>query len=167
MPMNFRPSQNFFYAKQPLLPVRVLHVFKSSHQQSMGGVENAIRQMVYASSMLGMENTILCIGGKNRPANNNGDAETPVDANRDCRASIIACPASLSYDSIAFSRLMFGRFKALVREHDLVHYHYPFPQQDLMHLFVPAPACRLFFQGGRHRGHVRQLSGFKPRAWTL
>jgi len=136
MPMNFRVSQNFPYTKQPSLPVRVLHVFKSSHQQSMGGVENAIRQMVYASSMLGMENTILCIGRKNRPANNNGESETPVDANRDCRASIIACRASLSYDSIAFSRLMFGRFKALVREHDLVHYHFPFPQQDLMHLLI-------------------------------
>lgn len=106
-------------------PLRVLHVFKSSYQHSMGGIENAIRQMVHSSAPLGVHNTILCIG--ENPPPGNGRKPDPA-------ARVVACPATLAFDSLAFSRVMFGCFRSLARAHDLVHYHFPFPQQDVMHL---------------------------------
>jgi len=111
----------------PPSPLRVLHVFKSSYQHSMGGIENAIRQMVYSSASMGVHNTILCIG--DNPPSGNGRKPDPP-------ARVVACPATLAFDSLAFSRTMFGRFRSLARAHDLVHYHFPFPQQDVMHLLL-------------------------------
>jgi glycosyltransferase involved in cell wall biosynthesis len=107
------------------LPVRVLHVFKSSYQHSMGGIENALRQMVHSSSALGVQNTILCIGNTILP-----------EVSQNGTTRVLACRASVAYDSLCFSRSMFRRFKTLLREHDLVHYHFPFPQQDIMHLML-------------------------------
>lgn len=107
--------------------MRVLHVFKSSYQQSMGGIENALRQMVHSSSAMGVQNTVLCIGEKTAddvPARENGTAR------------VVACPSTMAYDSLSFSRSMFSCFKSLANEHDLVHYHFPFPQQDIMHLWI-------------------------------
>jgi len=136
MPINFAFSQNRSLSEQPPLPVRVLHVFKSSYQQSPGGIENAIRQMAHSSSALGVQNTILCIGGEKRLADNNGHIGSAADAPRNCATRVVACPATLTYDSLAFSRYMFGCFRSLAQEHDLVHYHFPFPQQDIMHLWL-------------------------------
>lgn len=143
------PSRN----KRVCPPVRVLHVFKSSYQQSMGGIENALRQMVHASAALGVRNTVLCIGEKTTPADHNANAGWGADAPHSCTVRVVACPATLVHDSLAFSCTMFGRFKTLVQAHDLVHYHFPFPQQDIMHLwFKPAIPSVLTY----HSDIVRQ-----------
>ena len=108
---------------QPL-PVRVLHVYKSSYRQSHGGIENALRQMIHSSNALGIQNTMLFIG-----------EAAPGDSGKaDTRA--LPCAPSFVWDSLSFSRTMFERFKSMVNDHDIVHYHFPFPQQDIMHLWV-------------------------------
>lgn len=126
-----------FQAKQQLLPMRVLHVFKSSYRQSMGGIENALRQMVHSSSALGVQNTVLCISGEETlPADKSPKTRAGVDDRNNDAAGVIACRSTLAYDSLVFSRSMFDCFKPLLRVHDLVHYHFPFPQQDIMHIWA-------------------------------
>jgi len=103
--------------------MRVLHVCKAGYHQRPGGIENAVRQMVVSASHRGIGSTVLCIdGGK---ASRGGE----------CPSSVIVCPPSVSVDSVVFSRAMFGRFSCLAKTHDLIHYHFPFPQQDILHLW--------------------------------
>ncbi len=134
MPINFTAPQNRACFKQPPISVRVLHVFKSDYHQSKGGIENAIRHMTIASARLGAQNTILCIGDNTLSKHYNEYKGNDAGLQQNAATRVIVCPATLSYDSLAFSRIMVGRFKSLLREHDLVHYHFPFPQQDMMHL---------------------------------
>lgn len=123
-------------SKAALPPVRVLHVFKSSYSHSMGGIENALRQMVHSSAALGVRNTVLCIGENTPRTEADISIEPPDGAPGNGDARVVTCPATLSYDSLRFSRSMFGCFKSLAQSHDLIHYHFPFPQQDIMHLWV-------------------------------
>ena len=119
--------------------MRVLHVFKTNYLHHTGGIENAIRQMVTASAARGIESTILCIGGSEAAVRGNGRSPAGACAGfPPCGYTprVVSCPPSARYDSLAFSRSMFSRFSSLCREHDLVHYHFPFPQQDLMHLLA-------------------------------
>ncbi len=119
--------------------MRVLHVFKTNYLQHTGGIENAIRQMVNASAAQGIESTILCIGGPEAAVRESGRGPDGACAGfPPCGYTprVVCCPPSARYDSLAFSRSMFSRFASLSREHDLVHYHFPFPQQDLMHLLT-------------------------------
>jgi glycosyltransferase involved in cell wall biosynthesis len=116
--------------------MRILHVWKSYYNQSKGGIEKAIQQLTASTSAMGVANTVLCIESGNRSLKNTRSGKKISSDNQEHEPRIVACRSSLEFDSIALSLSMFPKFKALIREHDLVHYHFPFPQQDMMHLLI-------------------------------
>jgi O-antigen biosynthesis rhamnosyltransferase len=116
--------------------MRILHVWKSYYSQSKGGIEKAIQQMTAATSAMGVANTILCIELGNHSCKNTRSEKKILCDNEKFEPKVVACRSSLEFDSIALSLSMFTRFKRLIKEHDLINYHFPFPQQDMMHLLT-------------------------------
>jgi rhamnosyl/mannosyltransferase len=104
--------------------MRVLHVFKTYYPDSYGGVEQVIRQLSTAATRMGVANEVFALSRQAHiaPLLHDGAivirrALTHID--------VASTPMSLS---------AFGKFREAVRHADLVHYHYPWPFGDLLHL---------------------------------
>jgi len=105
------------------IPVRVLHVYKTFFPDSVGGLEHAIAQMVESTQPLGIENRILSV------------SNNPVPA-RDMRRGAEHF-RYLETVSVASNSMSIGLMRAF-GEHakwaDVIHYHFPWPFADLLHL---------------------------------
>lgn len=120
--------------------MRVLHVFKWYYCDSKGGTEKVIQQLVASSLSMGVKSSVLCIAGDGygeplRPFSFAATSSKGEQGENICR-----CAPTLSFDSIILSARMCYEFAQLARNHDLIHYHFPFPQQDMMHLLM-RPRC--------------------------
>ena len=103
--------------------MRVLHLFKTYLPDSMGGIEQTIFQLCEACRPWGVTSSVLTLSAEPSPRpiriGNHQVYQAKLDAN---------------LASTGLSRQVFGRFRELVREHDVVHYHFPWPLMDLLHL---------------------------------
>ena len=106
--------------------MRVLHVFKTYYPDSIGGVEQMIRQLSTATAHMGVSNHIFTLS---RQA-----AITPVL--RDGATTIIRAQANFEAASTPMSYQAIALFRAEVKQADLIHYHYPWPFGDLLHLLA-------------------------------
>ena len=106
--------------------MRVLHVFKTYYPDSLGGVEQVIRQLSSATSRMGVSNQIFTLS---RQA-----STTPVL--RDGATTIIRAKTNLEIASTPMSYPAISAFRAALKQVDLVHYHYPWPFGDLLHLLA-------------------------------
>lgn len=102
--------------------MRVLHVYKDYFPESMGGVEQVIRQMCVGTGRLGVTNEVLTLTGGTdlRPIQFEGHTVRRV--HRD-----------LNIASNGISWAAFGELKRRAAEADVVHYHFPWPFMDLAH----------------------------------
>jgi glycosyltransferase involved in cell wall biosynthesis len=102
--------------------MRVLHFYKDYFPESMGGVEQVIRQMCVGTGRLGVTNEVLTLtrGKDLRPFEFEGHMvhRVPLDLN-------------IASNGISFSA--FGELKRRAAECDVVHYHFPWPFMDLAH----------------------------------
>jgi glycosyltransferase involved in cell wall biosynthesis len=102
--------------------MRVLHFYKDYFPDSMGGVEQVIRQMCVGTGRLGVTNEVLTLtrGKDLRPFEFEGHTvhRVPLDLN-------------IASNGISFSA--FGELKRRAAECDVVHYHFPWPFMDLAH----------------------------------
>jgi glycosyltransferase involved in cell wall biosynthesis len=102
--------------------MRVLHFYKDYFPESMGGVEQVIRQMCVGTGRLGVTNEVLTLtrGKDLRPFEFEGHTvrRVPLDLN-------------IASNGISFSA--FGELKRRAAECDVVHYHFPWPFMDLAH----------------------------------
>lgn len=103
--------------------MRILHVFKTYLPDSMGGIEQTIFQLCEACRPYGVTSSVLTLSAEPSPRpiriGNHQVYQAKLDAN---------------LASTGLSRQVFGRFRELAREHDVVHYHFPWPLMDLLHL---------------------------------
>lgn len=103
--------------------MRVLHLFKTYLPDSMGGIEQTIFQLCEACRPLGVTSSVLTLSAEPSPRpikiGNHQVYQAKLDAN---------------LASTGLSRQVFGRFRELAREHDVIHYHFPWPLMDLLHL---------------------------------
>jgi glycosyltransferase involved in cell wall biosynthesis len=106
--------------------MRILHVFKTYYPDSLGGVEQVIRQLSTATTKMGVSNQIFTLS---RQANT-----APVL--RDGATTIIRAQANFEMASTPMSYQAVAAFRAAVRQADLIHYHYPWPFGDLLHLLA-------------------------------
>jgi len=106
--------------------MRVLHVFKTYYPDSLGGVEQVIRQLSTATTDLGFANKIFTLS---RHANT-----TPVLY--DGATEIVRTQTLFEIASTPISWSARSDFREEVNKTDLIHYHYPWPFGDLMHLAV-------------------------------
>jgi O-antigen biosynthesis rhamnosyltransferase len=106
--------------------MRVLHFYKTALPYSVGGIEHFIHQLSQSATEHGVESTVLSVGislCEHKPINygyKNYQAKRTF---------------SISSNDISFQAI--NLFKKLVKEVDLVHYHYPWPFADFVHLISP------------------------------
>ena len=104
--------------------MRVLHFYKDYFPDSMGGIEQVIRQMCVGTGRLGVANEVLTLtrGKDMGPFDFEGHTvrRVPLDAN-------------IASTGISFAA--FGELKRRAAAADVVHYHFPWPFMDLAHFF--------------------------------
>jgi rhamnosyl/mannosyltransferase len=102
--------------------VRVLHVYRTYFPDPAGGVQEAIRQICLSTAQFDVTNSVFCLSPNSHVSHTMQDP--PVWRERSWMA-----PASCDIGGINALR----QFTHLAHDHDLIHYHFPWPFADLMH----------------------------------
>lgn len=102
--------------------MRILHVYKSYFPESFGGVENAIQNISQATHSLGCENHLLTV-----------TRESKFKQKMIKDLEVTYFPSTINFSSCPMSVQLFRNFKSLVKNIDIIHYHFPWPFADLIH----------------------------------
>lgn len=137
--------------------MRVLHVYRTYFPDSEGGIQEAIYQICDAVRPHGVTSTVFCLSPQ---------PEAALISIKDIeiwRSRSFAAPASCDLGGPDAWRL----FSRLAKTHDVIHYHFPWPFADLLHLTVrPKTRAVLTY----HSDIVRQISMGKlyaPMMWAM
>lgn len=103
--------------------MRVLQVFKTYLPESFTGVERVIWEIAEGTTPLGVENHVFALGSQT--------TEQPIKIDNHY-VHLVRSSVELAANPMSFSAI--GRFRSLVRHMDLVHYHFPWPMMDVLHL---------------------------------
>ena len=103
--------------------MRVLHVFKTYLPDNFAGIERVIWQIAESTAPLGIATDVLALSARPEAA------PFAVGQHRVHQARL-----DLYLASTGISLSLFGAFRRLLAEADLVHYHFPWPMMDLLHL---------------------------------
>jgi glycosyltransferase involved in cell wall biosynthesis len=137
--------------------MKVLHVYRTYFPDPEGGLQEAIRQICRAVEPHGIKSTVFCLSPQPEPALLCNDGiET-------WRSRSFAAPASCDLGGPNAWRL----FSRLAKTHDVIHYHFPWPFADLLHLTV-RPRARAVLT--YHSDIVRQAGMAKlysPFMWAM
>ncbi len=106
--------------------MRVLHVFKTYYPDSLGGVEQVIRQLSTATTHLGLSNRVFTLSRQADVTPLLHDGATTIVRGQ-THFEIASTPMSFSATAL---------FREEVRHTDLIHYHYPWPFGDMLHLLA-------------------------------
>lgn len=132
--------------------IRVLHVYKTCWSEGYGGIEQAIRQLCLATRRKEkVRNYVFTLSRNGTP-----------HVSRNHQAAIIRFPLMFEVASTGVSWRAMLSFRQIAREMDIIHYHFPWPFADLLHLLngVDKPAVMTY-----HSDIVRQrrwLPFYKP-----
>ncbi|OQW78091.1 MAG: glycosyl transferase family 1 [Proteobacteria bacterium ST_bin11] len=102
--------------------MRVLHFYKTSFPDTVGGIEQVINQIARGMSKLGVETDVLSLTPERVPST------LEIDGYLTHRV-----PLDFQIASTGFSYSAYSRFKQLAKQADLIHYHFPWPFMDVMH----------------------------------
>lgn len=102
----------------------MLHVYRTYFPDPQGGLQESIRQIALATRPFGVEARIFTLSPTPIPS----ELERPEG--RVVRSRSWAAPASCDLGGLDALR----RFRGQVEWADVVHYHYPWPFADLLHL---------------------------------
>ena len=104
--------------------MNVLHVYKRSFPESIGGVENFINTLCKSVSSYGVTNNVLSLAQK--PSKNkillNG-------------YQVYQAKENINIGSTGFSFDAFFKFHTLAKQADIIHHHYPHPFGDILQIF--------------------------------
>lgn len=106
--------------------LKVLHVYRTYFPDPPGGLQEAIRQICVSTQSLGVENAVFTLSPEPRPML----VERPEARVVRCRSW--AAPASCDLGGLHGLR-QFARWADWA---DIVHYHFPWPFADVMHLLM-------------------------------
>ena len=106
--------------------MHILQCYKTALPLSMGGVEQVMHHISAGLVKHGHRSTILAFS-----------PQKEVQVIDYLGYRVIAIPATQEIASMPLSIKGFSYFKNLCKEADIIHYHYPFPWMDLMHLVHP------------------------------
>ena len=102
--------------------MRVLHFYKTSFPDSMGGIEQVINQIARGAAKLGVETDVLSLTSERAAPT------IEIDGYHAHRARL-----NLQIASTGFSVSAFLRFSQLAKKADVIHYHFPWPFMDVVH----------------------------------
>lgn len=105
--------------------MRVLHVFKTYLPDSFGGIERVIWAISEGTAPMGVENHVLSLTTKRGAA---------LSSNRLDAHFVHKAKLDLYVASTGLSLSAFGKFRDLAASTDIIHYHFPWPMMDLLHL---------------------------------
>ncbi|WP_296942283.1 glycosyltransferase family 4 protein [uncultured Massilia sp.] len=105
--------------------MRVLHFYKTYFPDSVGGVEQVIRQMCVSTGRLGVTNQVLSLS--------RDDDLAPFDYEGH---AVHRAPLNFEVASNAVSLQSIGMLARMARDADVVHYHFPWPFMDLAHFLA-------------------------------
>lgn len=106
------------------MSLRVLHVFKLYLPDLHGGIQEVIRQLCQVTSRrYGVENRVLTVAQGPGPR----EIQLPEGLVVRCRLTLDAASTPMSLD-------MVGEFRRQRRWADIVHYHFPWPFGECLHL---------------------------------
>jgi glycosyltransferase involved in cell wall biosynthesis len=102
--------------------MRVLHFYKTYYPDSVGGIEQVIRQLCVGTGRLGVANTVLSLSRQHdlRPFEFEGHSVHRV-----------AQDFEVASNAVSFKAI--GALARLAADADVVHYHFPWPFMDLAH----------------------------------
>ena len=127
--------------------MRVLHFYKTSFPDTMGGVEQVINQIARGANNLGVSTDVLSLTPEQVPRT------IEIDGYLAHRARL-----HLQIASTGFSASVFFRFIQLARKADVIHYHFPWPFMDVVHFatFIKKPTIVTY-----HSDIIRQKNLLK------
>jgi rhamnosyl/mannosyltransferase len=105
--------------------MRVLHFYKTYYPDSVGGIEQVIRQLCVGTGRLGVTNQVLSLSRDKHlePFTFEGHAVHRV-------------PLTFEIASNACSVAAIGELARMAAAADVVHYHFPWPFMDLAHFMA-------------------------------
>lgn len=106
--------------------MRVLHVYRTYYPDPPGGLQEAIRQIAGTSAAYGIDPRVFALSPDPHPV----EIDRPEAHVIRCRSW--AAPASCDLGGIE----AFRRFSEQAKWADVIHYHFPWPFADLLHLVV-------------------------------
>jgi rhamnosyl/mannosyltransferase len=106
--------------------MRVLHFFKTYLPDSFTGVERVIHAIAESTAALGIQTDVLSLSQQPSPR--------PVPVGKHLSHQV---KQDLYVASTGLSRSVFSAFKRLAHGADIVHYHFPWPMMDLVHVLAP------------------------------
>ncbi|MDP3562015.1 MAG: glycosyltransferase [Legionellaceae bacterium] len=104
--------------------MNILHVYKTFINDTIGGVEQVIANIVKTGNLDDFEHNVLSLSPTC------SDVDTSFAGVKNLRYK-----EQFSIASNSFSLALFRDFRSLVSQYDLIHYHFPWPFADMMHLF--------------------------------
>ncbi|MHB8621923.1 MAG: glycosyltransferase [Sulfuricaulis sp.] len=102
--------------------MRVLHVYKTYFPDSYGGLEQTINQICLASNKYGVDNSIFTLSPK------------PYSIAKRPEANVHRYQLTVDIASCGFSLKGFYGFRKCSKSADVIHYHFPWPFADMLHL---------------------------------
>ncbi|PWE44288.1 glycosyl transferase family 1 [Pseudomonas prosekii] len=102
--------------------MRVLHFYKTSMPDTVGGIEQVIFQLCESCAQQGIEGQVLSLSSDPTPP------VVQVGHHEVHRAKL-----DLQFASTGFSLSVFKKFRELAAEADVVNYHFPWPFMDVVH----------------------------------
>ena len=103
--------------------IKVLHVYKTSMPASYGGVASFIDTLCKTDCKFGVKNTVLTL--------HPNPQKQPVEMDG---YTVHQAKQNFFLASTGFSVSAFGKFKQLLDDADIIHYHFPNPFADILHL---------------------------------
>lgn len=104
-------------------PRRVLHVYRTYFPDTQGGLEETIRQMCLNTRAHGFEHRVFTLSPDRDP-----------EIVRRPEAEVHRCRLDLEVASCGMSLEALARFRAHREWADILHYHFPWPFGDLLHM---------------------------------
>lgn len=105
--------------------MRVLHFFKTYYPDSLGGIEQVIRQLCIGTAHLGVENEVLTLTRDRHNALLHFEGHLVRRVRLDFEIA-----------STGFSLGAIGQLARLAKQFDVIHYHFPWPFMDLAHFLA-------------------------------
>lgn len=102
--------------------MKILHVYKAALPYSMGGVEQVVHQLAKGAAEEGANVDVLALNRGPREVVDGGGYKVHYQ------------PTLFEVASTPFSLKAFYKFRKLSQKADIIHYHYPYPFADLLHL---------------------------------
>lgn len=103
--------------------MKILHVYKSYYPYTFGGIEKCIEMLCDNAKNNGVESTILSVGDCCQIETKIQDGITEIYYPKTIEK--FSCPISFS---------LLKDFRLLIKNYDLIHYHFPWPFSDILSL---------------------------------